>query len=156
MKKALIKASSVIILLVVLSYMDRAFALCNVSTTPVTFGSYDVFSSSPLDNRSTITVNCDESPPPTVAITIRQSTNSGSFDPRAMKLATGSEQILYNLYTDSTRTTIWGDSSGSTAIMSRKVRKNKSEVFTAYGRIFPLQDVSVGNYNETLTVTINW
>ena len=156
MKTALKKASSVMILLVALSYMDRALALCSVSTTPVTFGSYDVFSSSPLDNTSTITVDCDESPPPTVLVTIGQSTNSGGFDPRAMKAAAGSEQILYNLYTDSTRTTIWGDGSRSTATISRKVTKNKLEVFTAYGRISPLQDVSVGNYNETLTVTINW
>lgn len=142
--------------LTALHYAGIADAACTVSSTPVSFGSYDVFSSGPLDATGTITVDCNENPPPTVTISIRQSTNTGGFDPRAMKLTSGSELLSYNLYTDSNRTYIWGDGTGNTSTVSSKVFKNKPVPHTVYGRIPPIQNVSAGSYRETLTVTILW
>jgi len=135
---------------------NTATAACSVSTTPVNFGSYNVLSQAALDAASGITVNCDESPPPTVEISIGPSPHSGVFDPRKMKLAGGSELISYNLFIDSARTQIWGNGSGSTFTLTKKVLKNQPWISTVYGRIPPKQDVSIGTYNETLTVTIVW
>jgi spore coat protein U-like protein len=139
-----------------LCYTGTVLAVCTVSTAPADFGSYNVLLPAANDIVTSITVNCNETPPPLVTISIGPSPNSGGFDPRQMKLSGGSEFIDYNLYTDSGRTQIWGDGSGSTFTLSDTVQKKKPWEATIYGRIPPEQDVSIGTYNETLTVTIVW
>lgn len=154
MKKGFSKALYIIAAFVTLWCADVTFAACNVSTTSVNFGSYDVFSASPLDATGSITVTCNQRTRVTIAI--GPSPNSGGFDPRMMKLTTGSDLFEYNLYVDSNRTQIWGDGSGNTYTNSRRVRRNRPWVNIVYSRIPPLQDVSAGIYNETLTVAITW
>lgn len=151
-----LKLQIILIVLMGIYCSEAAFAACTVSSTPVTFGSYNVFSATPLDATGTVTVSCNETPPPTVTISIGQSTNSGSFDPRAMKHTASSELLLYNLYTDSNRTYIWGDGSGNTSTVRKKIFKGSPVATTVYGRIPPIQDAWSGSYNETLTVTILW
>jgi spore coat protein U-like protein len=144
------------IITAILSIPAISTAACTVSTTSVNFGSYDVFLTTPLDATGTLTVSCDEKKPPRDPGEIGPSSNSGGYDPRMMKLTTGSDLLSYNLYTNNNRTKIWGDGSGSTNTVSKKVSRKKPWVSTVYGRIPPGQDVSVGSYNETLTVTITW
>ncbi|MEF9438010.1 MAG: spore coat U domain-containing protein [Candidatus Mariimomonas ferrooxydans] len=156
MKKGFQKATKIILIVLVLSYANGASAACNVSTTPVNFGSYDIFSTAPLDSTGSITVACDEQPAPTVTIAIGPSPNSGGFNPRQIKLTTGSDLLNYNLYTNNNRTRIWGDGSGSTSTMSKKVKRNKPWTPSVFGRIPPIQDVLAGLYTETLAVTITW
>jgi len=156
MNKKYFIVSYVFVTAFLLAYSSAVQAVCTVLTTPVTFGSYDVFSSSPLDAEGSITVSCNENPPSTVVVSIESSPNSGSFDPRMMKLIAGSDMLEYNFFTDTSRTQIWGDGSGSTFMQSRRVHKNKPWTQPVYGRIPPLQDASAGSYNETVTVTINW
>ena len=156
MNKKYFIISYVFITAFLLAYSTVAQAVCTVSTTPVTFGSFDVFSPSPLDAEGSLTVSCNQAPHPTVAVSIETSPNSGSFDPRMMKLTAGSDMLEYNFFSDTSRTQIWGDGSGSTFMQSNTVKKNKPWTLAVYGRIPPLQDVSAGSYNETVTVTINW
>ena len=146
----------------ILSVAD-AYAACTVSTTPVSFGSYDVLSPTPLDSNGSVTVDCGigaapPNPPVDVLITMGQSPNSGSFSPRKMKNAMGPDLLNYNLYSDSTRISIWGDGIGGTSVVTlRKVNKNAPPVvITVYGRIPAGQDVSAGSYSDTLIVTITW
>ena len=131
---------------------------CTVSTAPADFGTYDVLLAGANDIVTSITVGCSFSPPvpADVTISIGPSPNSGGFDPRQMKLSGGSEFINYNLYIDSGRTQIWGDGTGSTFTLTDRVFKRADWVASVYGRIPPGQDVSVGTYNESLTVTITW
>ena len=133
-----------------------SYAVCNVSATPVNFGTYDVFSPTPVYASGAITVQCDETPPPRVTVAIGPSPFSGGFDPRMMRHSTGPDLLNYNLYTDRNRTATWGDGSGNTSTGTRRVNRNRPRVFTVYGSIPPLQDVSAGNYTDTLTVTITW
>jgi spore coat protein U-like protein len=143
-------------ILMVLCHAQMAPAVCTVSTTPVDFGSYNVLLTGALDAAGSITVDCDETPPATVTISIGPSSNSGGFDPRMMKLSGGNEFISYNLFIDSGRTQIWGDGTGNTYTLSQTVPKKTPWIPPVYGRIPPGQDVSAGTYNETLTVTIAW
>ena len=156
MNKKYFIVSFIFVTAFLLSYSAAVQAVCTVSTTPVTFGSYDVFSSSPLDAEGSITVSCNESPQPTVIVSIETSPNSGSFDPRMMKLTAGSDMLEYNFYNDTSRTQIWGDGSGNTFIQSIRVHKKRPWTQPVYGRVPPLQDVSAGSYSETVTVTIEW
>jgi len=145
-----------LIFLYLIFSVNLTFAVCTVSTTSVSFGPYDIFSASPTDSTGNITVNCNESPPPYVTVSIGQSPNSGGFNPRKMKLAAGADLLNYNLYTDGTYSSIWGDGTSGTTTLVRRVRRNRPETFIVYGRVPPGQDISVGSYSDILTVTITW
>lgn len=131
-----------------------ALALCTVSGPGISFSPYDVFLTAPDDTVGNLTISCNESPPPTVTVMLGASPNSGSFNPRQMAGPGGF--LNYNLYTDAGYSSIWGDGSNSTGTMSAKITKGRPITFKIYGRIPPLQDVSAGQYSDTLIVTINW
>ena len=130
--------------------------LCSVSSLPLNFGAYDPLSDSPADTEGSIAVDCDEAPPPLVTISLGPSPSSGSFDPRTMNRFGGSDRLSYNLYTDAPRRQIWGNGTGATVRLSRKVNKNSTWNAEVYGRILPGQDVSAGSYADTLSVIIDW
>lgn len=134
----------------------NALALCNVSATGLSFGSYDDFSPVPLDTTGTVTVGCDEAPPPDVTISIGPSGN-GSFNPRAMRHAFLTDLLLYNIFPDASRGAVWGDgTAGTSTVFLKNVTKNTPRTTTIYGRIPAGQSVSLGPYSDTLTVTILW
>jgi spore coat protein U-like protein len=120
------------------------------------FSGYDVFLTVPNDSMGTITVTCDTVPPPDVTVQIGPSLASGGFNPRQMRHVSGSDLLNYNLFTDAGRSAIWGDGTGWTSIVKRRVPRNKPWVTTVYGRVPAGQNVSVGLYSETVTVTIIW
>jgi len=129
---------------------------CVVSTTSVTFGSYDVFSPSPLTSVGGITVHCDPISPGDVVVSIGQSPNSG-FNPRQLKHLSLPDRLNYNLFTNSSMTVIWGDGTGGyPSVNIGKVHKNNPVTSNVYGRIPQGQDVSAGQYSDILTVTINF
>lgn len=145
-----------ILTLVCLFIACEANAACTVTTTSINFGNYDVGLTLHNDSRGTITVACDLTPPPDVAIMIGPSSNSGVFNPRKMRHSSISEFLNYNLFTDASRTVIWGDGTQGTSTVIRKVTKGTPAIVTVYGRIPAGQDVSAGQYSDTLTATIVW
>jgi spore coat protein U-like protein len=67
----------------------------------------------------------------------------------------GSEVLSYNLYLDSTRTTIWGDGTGGSQTYTRSnPPTNQNIKVSVFGRIPAGQDVSAGSYSATVTATI--
>ena len=83
---------------------SRCEAACTVSTTGVSFGSYNVYSASDLDSTGTVTYSCGIG---TLSISIDLSRGSSSgFNPRTMN--NGSNTLNYNLYMDAARSSIWG------------------------------------------------
>jgi spore coat protein U-like protein len=133
------------------------YAACTVTTTGVSFGTYDVFNPISLNSTGSITVGCDEAPPPNVTVSIGASPNSGGYVPRKMKHTILTDTLSYNLYIDTTGTSIWGDGTGGTStVILSKVKKNKPVTTTIYGIIPPSQNVTIGSYDDLLTVTIIW
>jgi spore coat protein U-like protein len=132
----------------------RAYAACTISATGVNFGNYDVFATAADDSTGTITYRCAAGDNH-ITITLSRG-SSGTFSPRRMTKA-GGEQLAYNVFTDATRTTIWGDGTGGTSLYSvNNPPNNQDTVLTVYGRIPASQDVSVGSYSDTLVATINF
>ena len=131
-------------------------AACTVSTTATSFGMYDIFSTFPTDSTGSITITCNETPPPNVTVSIGPSLNSGGFYPRKMRLTGGNDLLNYNLYTDATCTNVWGDGTSGTIVLTRKAHKNRPLTLMVYGRIPTGQDVSAGSYSDILTVMLNW
>ena len=126
---------------------------CTISVTSVAFGNYNVFTTTPDDSTGTITYRCNSS-----AANIWISLSDGSsttFNPRTLRK--GSEVLNYNLYTNAARTTIWGNGTGGTSVYSRGNPPNNQNVnVTVYGRIPAQQDVSAGNYTDTVSAVINF
>lgn len=120
---------------------------CTASATGVAFGTYDPFSSAPLDSTGSISVTCSSSTSYTIALSAGQ----GSFATRT--LTSGVHPLAYNLYTDVLRTTVWGDGSGPTATVAGS---GTSASFNVYGRVPALQNAYVGSYADTIVVTVNF
>lgn len=127
-------------------------AHCTIATTSVSFGSYDVFASTPTDTTGTVSVTCTGNAD--VTITLSKG-GSSSFNPRTLN--GGTDTLKYNLYKDAARTTIWGDGTGSTATYTQLgVPNNTAQNLTIYGRIPAAQDVRAGTYTDSITVTIDF
>ncbi|HEU4687590.1 MAG TPA: spore coat U domain-containing protein [Vicinamibacterales bacterium] len=128
-------------------------ASCTISVTSVAFGNYNVFTTTPDDSTGTVTFRCNSS-----AFNISISLSDGSsstFNPRTLRK--GAEVLNYNLYRNAARTTIWGDGTGGTSVYTNSNPPNNSNVsVTVYGRIPALQDVSAGNYTDTVSAVINF
>ena len=132
--------------------VSAAEAACTITTTAVSFGSYNVFSGSADDGTGQITYRCTSPRPPIVTIQLDKGA-SPSFSPRQMRK--GTETLNYNLYLDSTRSTIWGDGTGGTQTYSQaKPPLNRNINLSVFGRIPAGQDVSAGTYSATVTATI--
>jgi len=149
------RAASYLVGLLCLLLAGKAEAACTVTATGVTFGPYDVFVTAPLDSTGTVTVRCDQAPPADVVIAIGPSGTSGAFIPRQMRTASSPDRLNYNLFTNAGRSTVWGNGApGTSTVFLKNVTKNRPVVTTIYGRIPAGQDVSVGSYTDSLTVTI--
>jgi spore coat protein U-like protein len=130
---------------------------CRISTTPVNFGSYDVFSGYVQDSTGTISVSCNNPEKKPIAIRVTLSAGgSGIFNPRHMRAASGNDRLNYYLFTDPSRTVIWGDGTGGSSYVSGMITKTSSFTSLVFGRILPGQNVSVGNYSDVLTATVIW
>lgn len=142
-------------LLLVVCPAGEARAICNVTATSINFGAYDVFKAAPTDSTGSVTVSCDNFLPRNVTVSIGVSATSGEFNPRRMKPPSGSDRLDYNLFTTSSRSTIWGNgTAGTSTVLLSNVRRNQPRVTTIYGRIPAGQNIQVGPYTDTVTITI--
>jgi len=137
---------------------------CTASATSVGFGIYDAAIATPADSTGSLTVSCTytgggvRDVPYVVTL---GSANSPS--PATRWLATGSFRLYYNLYRDAARVEIWGDGTAGSFVVSGSVRpgpgvgnETRSNTYTVYGRVPPLQDAGVGNYADTIFVTLTF
>jgi len=131
---------------------SAAEAACTITTTAVNFGTYNVFAASPDDATGQITYRCTAPRPPLVQIHLDKG-GAPTFNPRQMRQ--GSEILNFNLFLDSTRSTIWGDGTGGTqAYTQANPQANRNINVNVYGRIPAGQDVSAGSFTATVTATI--
>lgn len=145
-----------VFLLILVSADAQAFH-CTVSTTPVSFGSYDVFSTAPSDTTGTIAIYCNnpEKKPMPVVVSINSGA-SGSFNPRQMRLAGGTDRMNYYLFTAPSRTVIWGDGTGGSSVLTRMIVKTEPLNLTIFGRVPARQNLRTGAYSDNLVVTVEW
>jgi spore coat protein U-like protein len=139
-------------LLGVLAGSPAARAACSVSTTSLGFGTYDVFATAPLDSTGNVVFRCGQTDK-NISISL-DTGGAPSFVSR--RLTSGSDALLYNLYLDAARTSIWGDGTGGTQVyFNRNPQSNNLDIYIPiYGRIPAGQDVSAGIYTNTITVII--
>jgi spore coat protein U domain-containing protein, fimbrial subunit CupE1/2/3/6 len=126
---------------------------CTITTTAVAFGVYDPIvtnASAPLDATGTVVVTC------TKGAGSRIDLNTGSNASGSVRrMAGGGDFLTYELYQDTTHTTVWGSGAGAgLAIVAAPSRAPRT--FTVYGRVTGGQDVSANSYADSVTATINF
>ena len=84
----------------------------------------------------------------------------GSGNILGRRMSSGFDTLNYNLYTNNARNNVWGNGvtgdSVSNSFNLTNGNPTRSRSHNVFGRIPPLQDVSVGSYSDNLLVTINY
>jgi spore coat protein U-like protein len=125
-------------------------AKCTFTRINLTFPLYDVASATPTTTSPVFQVTCAGNT--TSEISIGASAVSGSVTNRQMKHATLNDRLNYNLYKDSGYSSVWGDTAVGAGYGAP--RSNGTLPHTIYARIQPGQDVNIGNYSDTVTLTV--
>lgn len=128
---------------------------CTTSTTSLSFGSYTPVSAAPTDATAQVSINCSGLVSLFGLVEIRASPG-GSGDPLQRRMAQGAATLRYNLFTNSARTQILGDGSGSTTTITTSL--NGLLLFSTsapvYGRIPARQWSASGTYADTVVITV--
>ena len=125
---------------------------CKVTATDLDFGAYDPLAAA-LDGTSTITATCTAQTPYGIGLSAGNGTPAATT--RAMTGNDGaSTQLDYELYSDTTRSAIWGAPGGATVAQSALTGGALN--YTVYGRIPASQYVPAANYADTVTVTVTY
>ena len=131
---------------------------CTIQTTPATFGHYNpltAHATAPLDVNSSVTITCSKGMATTIALDRGQYAHHAQGTTRAMKLVSGDEYLSYELYQDAIRTTLWG-TAGENLVVLPVAPDTKPRTFFIFGRIPPAQDVTAGNYGDTIVAIVNF
>jgi spore coat protein U-like protein len=123
---------------------------CTISTSPVSFGTYNVFSTTATASTGTVTYWCAWAW--TVSVYLGKGTAGTNMPSRQM--AGGANRLSYNLYLDAAHTRIWGDPTPNSYSASRVWFSG--DTLTVYGLIPPLQDVATGSYSDSVTASVNF
>lgn len=128
---------------------------CTISTTPVSFSSYDPIGANANANADngtgTVTITCTRGT--TATIGLGPGSNASGTTRRMLN---GTNNYLnYELYQGSDRTAVWGNS-GAGLLSPGPAPTKAPRTFNVYGRIFAGQDLPAGSYADTVQATVNF
>lgn len=104
-----------------------------------------------VDATSTLSVQCTNTTP--YNISLDAGAGSGATT-AARKMTSGGNTITYSLYSDSGRTTLWGDVIGTNTVASAGT--GAAQIFTIYGRVPPQTTPAPATYTDTINVTVTY
>lgn len=128
---------------------------CTISLIAVAFGSYDPIGTHAtvyLDGAGTVTVACTRGTTP-----VRIDLGNGDYYLGTRRMSIGSDFLDYGLFTDPGRASSWGAGLGANG--GRVIGASANifpRTYTVYGRIPAGQDVSAGDYVDTVVATANY
>ncbi len=127
---------------------------CAVTATALVFGNYSSTAGTPTDAQSSVVATCTTG----VAYTIAADAGAGVGATVAARMMTGvivTGTLNYLLYSESTRTTLWGDGTLSTATVGGTAVALPT-TYTIYGRMPISQHPAAGAYADLVTVTLTY
>ncbi|HET8745748.1 MAG TPA: spore coat U domain-containing protein [Ramlibacter sp.] len=148
--------------LLLLASVAQGQTVCRVASAgPLAFGEYDSRAPVPKDTETDVSVTCERDGGPqnlTILMRVDQGVNGASVGNRRMAHVGGSRDVLnYGLYSDVSRSKVWGTSDNIDTVTRNLSVPNKgsaSVLFRMYGRIPPRQDVSAGRYSDSVQITV--
>ncbi|MBX6420198.1 MAG: spore coat protein U domain-containing protein [Nevskia sp.] len=129
---------------------------CDVSSPTLAFGVYSPLAVTPSRVSTTVTVTCRATLALLISYRILLSAgNSGNVQDRWM--ASGTNRLRYNLYTDPSYSTVWDNTNGVTGtILLTLLLLNGSDTKIIYGNIPAQQFVPAATYTDSLLITISY
>lgn len=126
-------------------------ASCTISSaSTLNFGSSGVIAAN-VDQTSTVQVQCTNTTPYNIGLDA--GTGSGATV-AARKMTNGAATITYSLYSDSGRTTVWGNTIGTNTVSA--TGSGAAQSFTVYGRVPAQSTPAPAIYTDTVTVTVTY
>jgi spore coat protein U-like protein len=120
------------------------------SASTLDFGTQGVLSGN-VDNSSTVAVQCTNTTPYNIGLDAGTGTGATVA---TRKLTSGGAVINYSLYSDSGRSSVWGNTIGTNT--QTGTGNGASQNFTVYGRIPAQTTPAPGTYTDTITVTVTY
>lgn len=156
------KAILLVLLVLLAPAASTAAVVCRISSGgSLAFGPYDSLATAPNDTQMDVTVTCErDGGNRNVTLTLQadQGMNGSSVNARRLAHVGGTRDALnYGLYSDPARSNVLGMSDGINTLRAPLSIENKSSAaarFTIFGRIPPGQDVTVGNYSDSVQITL--
>jgi spore coat protein U-like protein len=126
-------------------------ATCTInSASTLNFGNQGILSAN-VDQTSTIQVTCTNTTPYNIGLDA--GTGSGATV-ATRKLTSGGATVNYTLYSDTGRTTVWGNTVGTDTVAA--TGNGTGQNYTVYGRIPTQTTPAPGTYSDTITVTVTY
>jgi len=132
-------------------------ATCNISTSSVSFGSYDPLSAnvtSPLNGSGSVGTTCSNGLTNTITLDQGLNVATGSSDAVPLRqLRSAGNVIAYFLYSNSGRTTVFGNTTGTGV---GQTGTGQSASATVFGQIPAGQNAAPGSYADTVVATVTF
>lgn len=125
---------------------------CIVTSNSMGFGNYNPTSATPTDATSTLDVTCTAGT--NYSVGLNTGTKAGATV-LTRQMTSGANALSYSLYSDSSRSTNWGNTPG-TDTPAQTTAGVLPSTFTVYGRIPAQQNVQAGSYADTVTITVSY
>ena len=126
----------------------RVNAVCQVTANDLDFGAYNPKASSPHQVTTLLRATC--TPGSTYQVGLNEGVTGGTINQR--KMASGSNALNYQLYSDPARSSIWGNTQGTDTVTG--VGTGLAVDHTVFGAIPQAQVVPAGDYADTITVRV--
>ena len=124
-------------------------ASCSVVGGTLAFGNYDPIAAGPTDGSLQISVRCTRNTTAEIGLALG-SNASGAV----RRMTNGADFLSYELFKDPARTIVWGNA--GTDRVQYVAANNAFANFTVQGRVSALQDVPVGGFTDTVTITVTF
>jgi spore coat protein U-like protein len=134
---------------------------CIIDTRPLSFGTYDPLVPTDLDAVGQVIYNCTNGSSTLASdklkIRIDMDTGFSSMYAERAMIGPGFETLRYNVYLDANRRKIWGNgTNGTDSYVDNSAPSSTPVIVAAYGRIWAMQDVPGGPYQDILQVRITF
>ena len=124
-------------------------AVCAVTATDLAFGTYTSEAGTPLQGTTLLRATC--TPESSYNIGLNEGTSPGATV-NQRKMVSGTQALNYQLYSDSARSKIWGNTTGTDTVTG--VGTGLAQDHTVFGAVPASQVVPAGDYQDTITVRV--
>jgi spore coat protein U-like protein len=126
-------------------------AVCAVTASDLAFAAYTSGAGAPVQGTTVLKATC--TPGTTYNIGLNDGAAGGTIY-TSRQMASGTNKLNYQLYRDSARTNIWGNTTGTDTVQDVGIGMVKDH--TVFGAVPAAQVVPAGDYTDTITVRISF
>ena len=123
---------------------------CAIAASPLNFGSNGVLTSN-VDQTTTLTVTCTNTTPYNVGL---DGGNVSGSTVTARLLSSGSATVGFQLYSDSGRSVLWGNTLGTNTVSG--VGNGAAQSLTVYGQVPAQTTPAAATYTSTVTASVTF